>query len=200
MAAIKAKIMPSNFRKSANNAFITVGVDRDITVASQMQYLRHLNALINADYRKLDVKFYKQSFDLIVADPPHIDVADFLEDFQKKMKETGDPRFLPKIFLVHYGRDFQPNWNGYVLHLLKDGGLWNEVFDVRVGKAKLALCTTRFVVEQSGSAKSSRSAHVVKEDTGNFGDDLKEIFEEFTNSMIRDYHYKQGMVEMKEVP
>jgi hypothetical protein len=198
IAAVMAKIVKSAYRAERNYAFTTVGVDQDITIAAQMRSFRHLNALVAANFEDLDHRFYMQSFDFIAADPPHIIILDFLEDIQRKLSylkkpEVAGPEFLPKIFLVHYGRDFQPSWNKYILNLLKNSELWDNVFDIKVGKAKLALCTTRFEVKPRRVNAGTRA--LTNEDSREFTEsDFEELYNEFAKSMVEYYNYAPGMI------
>jgi hypothetical protein len=145
LAAINAKRARGDRRDKEDDDFTSVPVDIDITVAEQLHHLRHLTTPMARDYRDIDHKFYGQGFDLIAADPPHIIAADFVQDFQEKLSWLAPyPTRLPKLFVIYYGRTYQPCWNTFILQQLKDCNIWEYIYDIRVDKAKLALCLARY--------------------------------------------------------
>lgn len=125
--------------------------------------------------------FFKQDFDVVVADPPHFLTLDLLYKIVNDEAEIGSNqqfkqerplsflRFLSgtgSIFVLYYAHKEQERLSFFIIRRL--GMFWPQVYNLRIGDEKIAICIPERFKDKEAVFKT--------------------YFKELNGSLLKDYN------------
>ncbi len=116
----------------------------------------------------LDKTFLDQKFDLIIADPPHSIIYDFVTKHRDKISEKC------KIFLLYFSHTETKRWNNFIIKILGESKLF-RVCKVTVGGEILAICVSNRYLKTTVQKEKFRT-------------NLTKAFSDYEGHMKRNYN------------
>lgn len=113
----------------------------------------------------LDSTFLNQKFDIVIADPPHSIIYDFITKHRAKISEKC------RLFLLYFSHTETKKWNDFIIRILEESF---KVYRVIVGGEVLAVCIPPRLLKTVPQKEKYKNG-------------LKRAFDDYEDHMKRNY-------------